>query len=355
MNKKIQTVLSVFMIIVIFGIQISYAVQVNEETDFFEVNTTDKKLEMIFNINKIEYDKFKIVLNSNIDNEKIYTYENVEIEEESNAITIEIDKTKLNLNEIKLCYEFGEINTDTIIQLNAKVIIDEEVEEQDEEGNVEILKQEKIVVDVKKNVTLTQKNEKENNETNEIISNNSEEKDSSKTEAEQKEKNETNSEEKNSSKPEADQKEKNEIQKEKNVETLSNNNYGNIEQGKAQNSTKANTKSNTINNTLVSLKNEEKKETAVYNGSNNNYLKKIKIKGVDLNTTFNKENTTYFANVTNTSDLTITAISEDNSAKVSVIGNDSISEGTNKILISVTAENGDVRYYRIFVNCDLKK
>ena len=107
MNKKIQTVLSVFMIIVIFGIQISYAVQVNEETDFFEVNTTDKKLEMIFNINKIEYDKFKIVLNSNIDNEKIYTYENVEIEEESNAITIEIDKTKLNLNEIKLCYELA--------------------------------------------------------------------------------------------------------------------------------------------------------------------------------------------------------------------------------------------------------
>ena len=199
----------------------------------------------------------------------------------------------------------GEINTDTIIQLNAKVIIDEEVEEQDEEGNVEILKQEKIVVDVKKNVTLTQKNEKENNETNEIISNNSEEKDSSKTEAEQKEKNETNSEEKNSSKPEADQKEKNEIQKEKNVETLSNNNNGNIEQGKAQNSTKANTKSNTINNTLVSLKNEEKKETAVYNGSNNNYLKKIKIKGVDLNTTFNKENTTYFIETTGKTSLNV--------------------------------------------------
>ena len=34
--------------------------------------------------------------------------------------------------------------------------------------------------------------------------------------------------------------------------------------------------------------------------------------------------------------------------------NDSIKQGTNKILIAVTAENGDVRYYRIFVNCTEK-
>ena len=65
------------------------------------------------------------------------------------------------------------------------------------------------------------------------------------------------------------------------------------------------------------------------------------------------QNTTYFINVTDTLSLTITATSEDDTAKVVVIGNDSIKEGANKILIAVTAENGDVRYYRIFVNCVL--
>ena len=91
-------------------------------------------------------------------------------------------------------------------------------------------------------------------------------------------------------------------------------------------------------------------QTAVYNGSNNNYLASLEIEGESLNTTFNKENTTYFVKTTGKTELNIKATSEDNNAKVYITGNESLKTGDNKILISVTAENGDVRYYRVFVS-----
>ena len=91
---------------------------------------------------------------------------------------------------------------------------------------------------------------------------------------------------------------------------------------------------------------------ATYNGSNNNYLSKLEIVGMELNTSFNKENGTYFINTDNTNSINIVATAEDSTAKINIAGNDTIQNGNNKILISVTAENGDVRYYRIFVNCE---
>ena len=77
----------------------------------------------------------------------------------------------------------------------------------------------------------------------------------------------------------------------------------------------------------------------------------LTIDGYDLNTSFKKTNTTYFINVdNNVSNININAIAEDDSAKVTVYGNNNIKSGKNKVLISVTSENGNVRFYRVFVN-----
>ena len=343
MNKKIQFISSVILILVLFGTQVSYAISANQNINFFEVSRnkiySGETLEMTFNINKIEYDNFKIVLNSNIDNGEIYTDEYVAIEEEKDAIVIEIDKTKMNLSQIKLCYvvpENAEINSK--IQLTTKIIIEEEIESEDEEGNSVTQKQEKVVSEESQNVTIVEKNEQENTE-KEISQKDNTPKDTDSKDSKATDSTNTNEEQKENSKNQKDQN-TGTISKPSNV-TSGTNNKSSVSGANSSSSKQVFSQSN------------EKIETATYNGSNNNYLKKLKVKGIDLNTHFNKENTTYFVNVTNTSSLNITATTEDTSAKVVVTGNDDIKEGTNKILIAVTAENGDVRYYRIFVNCEI--
>ena len=332
MNRKIQIILSAIIVIILFGIQVSYALSTNEEVGFFEVSANEiasgETLEMTFNLDKIEYDNFKILLNSNIDTGEIYTDENITIEEDSDAIVIEVDKNKLNLSKIKLCYAVTEnMDLNTIIQLKAQVQI-EEIETQDDEGNTVTQIQDKVVLEESKNVTIVEKTKNENTENDNTQKNTG-----------------------TVSKPSSS----NENMLQKSSQNLNNTNAksGNTNMSSnATNNAKTSNIASGVSSKQSSTQSGEKNETATYNGSNNNYLKKIKVKGLELNTTFNKENTTYFINVTDTSSLKITATAEDDSAKVVVTGNDSISEGTNKILIAVTAENGDVRYYRIFVNCD---
>ena len=92
-------------------------------------------------------------------------------------------------------------------------------------------------------------------------------------------------------------------------------------------------------------------EAVTYNGSNNNYLSDLSIENYDLNKEFTKENSTYFLEIENSIDkLNIIANSEDENATVCIYGNENLQTGNNKILISVTAENGNVRYYRIYIN-----
>jgi hypothetical protein len=94
---------------------------------------------------------------------------------------------------------------------------------------------------------------------------------------------------------------------------------------------------------------ETDKETVSYNGSNNNYLTSLSVDNYNLNTTFSKTNMTYFISVeSDISNVDVNAIAEDDEAKISVYGNTDLKSGRNKILISVTAKNGDVRVYRIY-------
>lgn len=69
-----------------------------------------------------------------------------------------------------------------------------------------------------------------------------------------------------------------------------------------------------------------------------------------LNKEFSKENSTYFITVEkDVSSLEIIANADDETSSVCIYGNEEIADGTSKILISVTAENGNVRNYRIYV------
>lgn len=316
MKRKIISVISTVIILIISIFQVSYAeLNVNSNNEFLSVNeeqiAQNETLAITFNLEKIKYDNFKIILDSNINNNKIYTNDNISLGKKSDSIIINIDKNKLNLNKITVYYSITEdTQINSQIQFNSSVVIEEEIETQDDTGNTVTKKQEKSILESSKNIIVIEKKE------------------------------ETKLDEKNENKDNTNKKEQ-----------------PNMDNIKTENNKTFNSKINTtkqVSSTGISLSGQ-KEETATYNGSNNNYLKNLSIKGIELNTSFNKENTNYFVNVTDNSKLKINYKVEDSSAKVSVTGNDNIKEGTNKILIAVTAENGDVRYYRIFVNCILSK
>lgn len=361
--RKIKIITSITIILIMLSIQVSYAiVGSNNNNAFLTVNTEEieqkETLKIALDLNKIENDKFKIVLNTNIDNDQILTDDNITMKEESDAVVIEIDKTKLNLETIEMSYvvpEETEINSK--IQLSVKVTAEEEVEQQDDEGNTNLVKQEKVVLEESKNISIIEKNDNTNTDNQKQDQSVDTSKDN-----EKQDKNIDTSKEQNNNK-EKNQEDGNKQQGENSKDTT--NKTSNSQNNKSMASTNKSTNDNQKNDISVNsisknsnssgAQSNKNVESAIYNGSNNNYLKNLSVKGVELNTSFNKENTTYFIKVTDTSNLKITATAEDSMAKVVVTGNDSIKEGTNKILIAVTAENGDIRYYRIFAKCKLSE
>ena len=82
--------------------------------------------------------------------------------------------------------------------------------------------------------------------------------------------------------------------------------------------------------------------------SSNNYLKSLNIDGYDLEPIFNKNTLEY--NVTlnvDTELIKINAETEDSKATLKGIGEVKVSDGTNEINITVTAENGNEKTYKI--------
>lgn len=91
-------------------------------------------------------------------------------------------------------------------------------------------------------------------------------------------------------------------------------------------------------------------QTVTYNGSQNNYLSSLSVTNYSLNTEFNKTNNTYFVNVGNdVTSIEINYEENESTQTVKIYGNKNLSAGLNKVLISVTAENGNVREYRIYI------
>lgn len=101
------------------------------------------------------------------------------------------------------------------------------------------------------------------------------------------------------------------------------------------------------NNKITSLTQGE-----TYKGSQNNYLKSLSIDGVEFKNDFNKTKTDYFARLDDDDleKVTVKATAEDSSAIVTIYGNTNLEKGKNKILINVTADNGETRTYRIYLS-----
>ncbi len=86
------------------------------------------------------------------------------------------------------------------------------------------------------------------------------------------------------------------------------------------------------------------------NKSDNNNLSSLKIEGVEINPSFNKDITNYTAMVSSeVTNLDIKAITESNTADVKIEGNKDLKDGENTIKITVTAEEGTKKVYTIVV------
>ena len=91
-------------------------------------------------------------------------------------------------------------------------------------------------------------------------------------------------------------------------------------------------------------------QPVTYNGSENNYLSTLSVSGYEFKQVFKKERLIYFMTVTNdVESLDVTAYAEESTSSVAISGNSSLKTGINKILIVVTAENGNTKNYKIIV------
>lgn len=103
---------------------------------------------------------------------------------------------------------------------------------------------------------------------------------------------------------------------------------------------------------VTETKSEEKEEK-----SNNTNLQSLSIEGVELTLTFSANVTEYTAKLTNYKEqsLKINAEAEDAKATVKVEGNEEIKIGENVISITVTAEDGITKVYKVTVTNEEKE
>ncbi len=336
MKKSFKITTSIIMVIVLLiNVINSYAVtDEKSKKSFFEIQKTEvtkkETIQMNLNLEEITYTKFtfKLESNANIKNVKFdEKLENdskeVNIEKSNNEIIIEINKENTNLDVITLNYNLPEdLEVNDTISFKASIINNEN--SSNEEG-----KEEKQEIEKKVKIIEDEKN------------------DSMKNDEKDKEDNKNESEENN---------EKSDEILEKDNKNISNNDFNEINKKiEDQNTVKENSVKNVQNsnintNTKNISTNQSEEETSIYNGSNNNYLSNIIVNDYSLNKEFTKDNSTYFVTVGNdVNSLNITTEKEEVSSTVSIYGNENLSVGKNKILICVTAENGNVRIYRIYV------
>lgn len=91
----------------------------------------------------------------------------------------------------------------------------------------------------------------------------------------------------------------------------------------------------------------------VYYYSSNNYLKSLVVEGYELE--FDKNTSEYKITVGHdVTSLDISALAEDYRSRVEITGNSDFKEGENIVIITVTAENGSVREYKLVVEKEVK-
>jgi len=86
-----------------------------------------------------------------------------------------------------------------------------------------------------------------------------------------------------------------------------------------------------------------------YYYSSNNYLKELEIDGYEIE--FDRETNEYKIKVkSDVTSLEIKALAEDSRSRVEITGNENFKTGENTVIITVTAENGSTREYKIIVD-----
>lgn len=293
--KKVKLI-SIFLIVLLFfSISFVYAENEQDEIVFAKNSEVDitENIEIILNIEKIEYSNFLVTVESNLDMDQLEETDELEVTKNSDNVQINIDKETTTLNQLTLSYKIPEnynIGDNIVFNISIK----------NNESEEEILK----VVEIK----IVDKTE-ENNELNEITTSNNNE----------------------------------------NVNDRNINNENNDKE-QVQDNFLQNVKMSTQSSFSNGSNERQNAETITYNGSSNNYLSDLYVTGYDFTESFNKDNETYFLTVNNdVSSLTTVAVPEEEKSTVKIYGNEEINVGTNKILVTVTAEDGSVRNYRIYV------
>lgn len=352
MKRNIRIILIILLVIIIL-IPITYSYAFGElgenfkeelkEKSFLETSkleySKNEKVEMTINLDQIKYNKFEFKLESseNMKNLEINANENnktLNVEKNNNELIIEIDKSTTNLSEITLYYQIPEqMQVNDTIKFIATIT---NMETQ------EVVNKEEIKIDDKKDENTLKEDVKI--ETNDNKDNMPKEDSDVKIETEKEtkiieikiveQKEDSNNNNQLDNKPDEN------IQSNiPNTENLSNMPNVNNESSQKFNMTAYSTSmpSGTA-------------QTVTYNGSDNNYLSQLTVEGYELNKEFSKDNSTYFLTVENSVEaLNIDWEKDDSTSRVCIYGDEQLVEGTNKILISVTAENGNVRNYRIYV------
>lgn len=316
---------------------------------------------LILNLSEISYNKFKVEITNNANLPANNLTSNVaKLATTSNTTTFTIDKSMINLNKLGIVYTSPEQETNISFET---IITDLEYTEESLQEKLEILKSDlSLLEDELVSLDMTSETYEQDFKTLE-------------------EKIKTKTDEITTLADEITNFEPNTLEDSITIsvrkETLKeNNNTTNLENEKNQNlpwndkdtllenMDKDKTKEMTAsmkkmmeemsmlekdlkfaNDTITSLT-----KTVTYQGSQNNYLSSLSIKNVKFKNNFRKTTLDYFAKVEeNTKSVTVNAVAEDSSAIVTISGNTNLKSGLNKILITVTADDGSIKTYRIYI------
>lgn len=333
--KKVNYVFIILLIMATCMPIISWAFDtsnetIDENTTFFKVEketaSPGETIQMYLYLDAITYENYQFSLTSNVNLETITTQDDIETEMIDNAFVIEGNTSQSTISQITLAYTIPtDIEIGTILELTA--IIEEIDIQNDEDESVNTTELEEETINNSEEVTVYIKIVEQSDEI--ITSTENEENSTDTTKIDNTmEWNQTNTQEQNSM--------QNTMQSASDMMQDSNQ-----------------TTTTTLSQTAGTLDTQTMSNTDTYSGESNNYLSNLYVEGYTLNTAFSKTNTTYFIYVdSDITTLDIDAEAEDENASVTIYGNTDLQSGTNKILISVTAENGDVKTYRIYVEKD---
>jgi len=321
MKKKIKKlfVMILLMTFILSPIE-NYLVHAQSNNNsFFEIEnvevTKDEEITMKINLDQIEYENFNFKLESNLSLLNVEVDENIDenvenLNQNSSIFSFDFSKENSNLNSIVLNYSIPE-DVENLDQITFKAIITSTKDEDE-------------VLESTYTVSII---EKESEDTN------------------------TDSEDKNSSDEKTqDDNEKSNENLDKSKEKEANEKANNQTEEKNANKSQNSMSKTSVSRTSATSSSNTKKVQVTYNGSDNNYLSSLTVNDYSLNKEFKKESLTYFVSVdSDVTLLNISAVAENSNSKVYINGNSDFKTGVNKVLITVVAENGNTKNYRIYV------